>query len=336
MPQTFLVLSAVVLSWTSTAALRPFLTRRGLVDDVNHRSSHTVATLRGGGLSVLLTIALISTTATAFGPTGVGGEPLFATGICAVAGIGLLGWWEDIKGLPVATRFILQSAISVVVVLFVATFASAPAAVLCAAALGAVFYVNAANFMDGVNGLSSLHAVVVGIYVAMIATGQELHALAIFGLCGAGAFLGFLPWNVPRARLFLGDVGSYTLGAFVWFSSFWIAVSGAALIVALAPLAIYAADVLLTLTLRGLRREPLAQAHREHVYQLLQQKTQSHGIASGTVTTFTLFCCSVGWLTNRGSLSNEVAILALLILAVMYCSLRMLIAPAPRSVRAVS
>ena len=336
MLQTLVALGAAALSWTSTAVLRPFLSRRELVDDVNHRSSHSVATLRGGGLAVLVAFTLVSAAVGAFSSPDLRGEPMFIIGISTVAGFGLVGWWEDIKGIAASTRFALQSAIAAGVVLFVATFVSAPAAVLCTAALGAVFYVNAANFMDGVNGISSLHAVVVGIYAAMIATGQEVHALTIFGLCGAGAFLGFLPWNAPRARLFLGDVGSYTLGAFVWFSSFWIAVSGAALIVALAPLAIYAADVLLTLTLRGLRREPLAQAHREHVYQLLQQKTKSHGVASGTVTTFTLLCCSVGWLTSRGSLSNAVAILVLLILAVVYCSLRMLVAPAPRSVRVVS
>ncbi|MBF0722791.1 UDP-phosphate glycosyltransferase [Sanguibacter inulinus] len=321
--------SAAVLGCAATAALRPVLARRRLVDAVNHRSSHTVETLRGGGLAVLVALVLVTGTMAAFGPDEVRGAPLLIIGVCAVAGVGLLGWWEDVRGLPVAARFSLQLVAAVVVAVAVALAwdAPVPALVVVAAVLTSVFYVNAANFMDGVNGISAQHAVVTGVYAALVGSTLNQPALVVLALSGAGAFLGFLPWNFPSARLFLGDVGSYTLGIFVWFTALWIAVSGAPLVVAIAPLVVYGSDVVLTLLIRASRGENLAQAHREHVYQLVQQKTGSHVTSSGTVTALTAVCCLIGWMTSNGTLGPPVAVVALAVVAALYCSLRLVVAP---------
>src|SRR5207248_1189863 len=76
-------------------------------------------------------------------------------------------------------------------------------------ALWLVAYVNAFNFMDGIDGISVAQAAVAGAALYLVGRGEHVPALATAAAILAGAALGFAPLNVPRARLFLGDVGSY-------------------------------------------------------------------------------------------------------------------------------
>src|SRR5207244_9022591 len=76
-----------------------------------------------------------------------------------------------------------------------------------------VAYTNAFNFMDGINGISAAQVIVAGGYFGIVGTQRHVPLLAAGGFVAAGAAAAFLPFNFPKATVFLGDVGSYFLGA---------------------------------------------------------------------------------------------------------------------------
>jgi Fuc2NAc and GlcNAc transferase len=162
-----------------------------------------------------------------------------------------------------------------------------------------VVVVNFFNFLDGIDGLATLQAVVTATGIAIAAWDPSL-ALVAGAMAGAAA--GFLPFNWERASVFLGDVGSYFLG-------FTLAAlplgtvpewrSGAVLFVGLS-LWLFLADATWTLARRGLRGARVHEAHREHLYQQLAQRfgharvTLSIGIASATLTAVALLAFASG------------------------------------------
>ena len=185
----------------------------------------------------------------------------------ALVGLGALGLVDDVRsahgGLSAGGRLGGQLAAGVTM----ASGIGGPG--LRAAAVAAVpGVVNVTNFMDGINGISGLTATVWGLN----AVTSEDDRVAATGALVAGAGLGFLPWNVPRARIFLGDTGSYLLGGLMasgiigslrsprpWHSAVQIG----------APLLPYAADATQAIIRRRRAGHSLSEAHREHVYQRL-------------------------------------------------------------------
>lgn len=247
----------------ATAALgvpvRKTLIRWGSMDVPNHRSSHTAPIPRGGGIAALLgagTAALAT-----------GGRPGLGRGasLLALAGLGLV---DDITGhVPARVRLGTQLALG----------AGAlghggwdrPVAGVVTAGV-----VNVVNFMDGINGISGMNAVVWGVN-AMLLEDESDGDLATLGALTAGAGLGFLPHNVPAARLFLGDVGSYAFGAAMAAGILSQRSLGARYRVA-APLLLYGVDAAQALVSRVRAGEQLTEAHRDHVYQRLVDGGHSH------------------------------------------------------------
>jgi UDP-N-acetylmuramyl pentapeptide phosphotransferase/UDP-N-acetylglucosamine-1-phosphate transferase len=209
---------------------------------------------------------------------------------------GVLGWCEDCSELSIRSRLVAQCAIAITAAVGFVWLAPPSAIVAALAAPVLVFYVNVANFMDGINGISAQHGVVVAAYFGVLAywDGDVVQALAA---CVLGcAFLSFFPWNVGRALMFLGDSGSYVLGAAAAILALWTLMRYSDLLVVAAPLIIYAADVVFTLMRRVRNHASLFSSHREHVYQRLQQSMASHQQAALVVTTFTGLCCALGLL----------------------------------------
>lgn len=286
-------LATILAVTASLLLLRPFLANRQLFDVPNHRSSHTQPTLRGGGLGIAAGL-LVGLGIAAMGPARAHGAATIAAVSLAVAALAAVGFAEDLRGLPVGVRLISQMLSTSVATAGLVLLAGLPMSLGVLAAFAGVFFVNAANFMDGVNGISGMHGAVVGAYFAAVGyigddTGLTLAAIAI-----GVAFLSFLPWNVPRARMFMGDVGSYALGGAAWALAAVALAIGVNPLTAVAPLLIYTADVALTLARRAARRAPLTQAHREHVYQQVEQHTHSHLKAAGLVTVSTIACGGIG------------------------------------------
>lgn len=155
-------------------------------------------------------------------------------------------------------------------------------------------YINVANFMDGLNGISGFHGVIAGLSFAAAGWFTGLPWLLVMGLVLAGGFAGFLPWNLTKPGAFLGDVGSYLLGGAVAITSFAALLSGVPILATIGPMIIYFGDVGVTLVKRVRAGHKWDEPHKEHVYQRLNQLGLPHVMASGITALFTLAASVLG------------------------------------------
>lgn len=251
------VAAAAVTAATAPLTARA-LARRGRLDVPNHRSSHRTPVPRGGGIPCALGVATGVAAAAVLGRAVPWGAVVAALALAAV------GYIDDRRPAPPMIRLAAQLGIGALL--------GASLGGLSFALVGAVVVpvaVNAVNFMDGINGITGLTVVVIAAAACYAGAVGDSTALVTLGAVTGGAALGFLPWNVARPRLFLGDVGSYLFGGLVGAALLLTAADGAPLAPVLAGGGIYVADVAVALGRRAIRRAPLTQAHREHVYQRL-------------------------------------------------------------------
>lgn len=288
MAAPFLVGLAVTLA--VMAPLMVLLRRRQVLDVPNARSSHMVPVPRGGGLAVLVGWYVGAATSRALSASEWRAAQVTTTVALAVALLSVLGLADDLRHLAAATRLTLQ--VVVVVAASVSIIAADdPAWALLTFLVSVVWvvgYVNAFNFMDGINGISAVTAIISAGWYAVLATDAHDVPTAAMATALAGASLGFLPWNAPRARVFLGDVGSYGIGATLAFIGVLTVLRDDNLWWGAAPALIYVADTGYTLLCRAARHEPLTQAHRRHVYQRLVAGGLSHSESAGVVGVCTL------------------------------------------------
>ena len=262
-----------------------------MVDVPNERSSHTAPTYRGMGLATAAATLLAFVVATLFGWTYRSPESLqlavtIAVAIlCALA----LGWLEDIRGVSIVRRAGLQLVIGVLVSVSFATVQGTNVLLLV---LGAIFiagYINVANFMDGINGISGAHGLVAGLAYTLTGWMVNLPWLALAGVAVAGAFAAFLPWNVrPGKNVFLGDAGSYVLGAALGSLAVGAWFADVPFLLAFAPLMTYLADAGTTLFRRFMAGEQWYKPHRTHTYQRLTDVGFSHLGSTAVVTGTTI------------------------------------------------
>ncbi|GAA2126936.1 glycosyltransferase family 4 protein [Nocardioides bigeumensis] len=287
-------LVALLAALGLTGVLLPVLRRADVMDVPNARSSHAAPIPRGGGIGVYAALLVACGVAAAVGGE-VGRVPLLVG-----LGLAVVGLVDDLRGLSGPTRLVLQVLAGIGVAAWAAESVEATAGrwvTLTAIVVLVVGFVNAFNFMDGVNGISALSGTVAGLWFGYVGGRVDEPGLSTLGLALAGALLGFLPWNAPRARVFLGDVGSYGVGLVIASMCAWAWVSGAALPLAVAPLVVYGADTAWVLVKRARGRRPLMEAHREHVYQrLVDGLGWSHLGAATAAALASALVCLAAWL----------------------------------------
>ena len=320
---------AFVLGALLPFAVRPILHRNNMVDVPNERSSHTAPTYRGMGLATAAATLLAFVMATMFGWTYRSSESLqlavtIAVAIlCALA----LGWLEDIHGVSIMRRAGLQLVIGLLVSVSFATVQGTNVLLLI---LGAIFiagYINVANFMDGINGISGAHGLVAGLAYALTGWMVNLPWLALAGVAVAGAFAAFLPWNVrPGKNVFLGDAGSYVLGAALGTLAVGAWFADVPFLLAFAPLMTYLADAGTTLFRRFMAGEQWYKPHRTHTYQRLTDVGFSHlgstAVVTGTTILVWVLLAFASDLYAAGSVVATVGVV-LVALAVLVVYLRM-------------
>lgn len=248
-------------------AWRGWARRRGVVDAPDERRLHATPTPRGGGIGIALVLLAASPW---LGP----GWPWFAAGLVLCAGAGLV---DDVRPLPPLAKGLLQAAgaacLAVAWPLMPGLLGSLGGHVLAWALV--MVMVNFWNFMDGSNGMAAGQALLASLGLAALAPGQG--ATVWLALALAAASLGFLPLNFPRARVFLGDVGSHALGfaiaALLLMAS---GPGGASPWLLVLPVSAMLLDAGLTLVSRARRRQVLWRAHREHLYQRAVAHGWSH------------------------------------------------------------
>ncbi len=252
-----------------TGRLRDWLRRRTILDRPVERSAHSVPVPRGGGL-VLVPVLL----AAWFVLTGFGLAPAGDAALAALAaGLALLSWLDDLRGLPVGLRLLCHLLAVVAGLTFLppgAVFQGLLPPLLdrAATALLWVWFVNLFNFMDGLDGITGIETVALGLGLVLVAAlaGPGDDGSAGLALCAAAGALGFLRWNWHPAEIFLGDVGSVPLGYLLGALLLALAARGLWAPALILPL-YYLADASLTLAGRILRGERFWQAHRQHFYQ---------------------------------------------------------------------
>lgn len=294
------VAAAFLVSLLLPFAFIPLLRRLGVVDVPNERSSHTKVVIRGVGATIAAGVLAGLAAALLTGYVAVDRSLLLVL-MAVIAAASLLGWIEDFRGLSVRVRFGLQLLIG------------AAGTTALAAALGQSFwwvpvgtlviagYINVANFMDGVNGISGLHGVAVGILYAVSGVLSDQVWLIAAGAVIAAAFAAFLPWNLGRGSVFMGDVGSYLLGASIAGTAVAAFLAGVYVEYLLFPILIYVLDTFTTLVRRIWRGERWYAAHRQHVYQRLTDAGLSHLQSALLVTLCTAAVGATGLITGGSS-----------------------------------
>lgn len=246
---------------TTLGLARPtmwLLERWRVVDVPNHRSSHERPTLRGGGLAVLG-----GATVTVLAALALGSElPTVALlGCLLLSGLGLLADTTDVG--PVA-RFLAQAGIGA----GAGWLLGGPTTALLGAVATPVL-VNAVNFMDGINAITAL---TMSAWAVVSLLGAQVDGTLFLAALALGGALGFLPWNAPRARMFLGDIGSYLFGGLAATALLVEQSGGGRPVLVLAALVPYLLDTGVTLARRAVRGETLTEPHREHFYQRLARR----------------------------------------------------------------
>jgi len=255
--------------------------RRRLLDVVTERSSHAVPTPRGGGLGLVTGILAAWVLTVSWSQHWTWATGAIVIGIIALASV---GWWDDHVGLRARTRLPVQIAVAVITVWAMGLpevwtigpwHCALPLwAALPIAWIGMVWLINLTNFMDGIDGLAGSQGLIAGVSVFILIGAESTWGL--LGLATAGASLGFLAWNFPPAKIFMGDVGSTALGFIFAVLILALLNQGVALEVALLPIAPFMLDSTCTLIRRVWRREKVSQAHRSHLYQRLARYWGGH------------------------------------------------------------
>lgn len=263
---------AAALSAAITHAARRYALRRDLLDHPGHRRSHRAPTPRGGGLGIAVACALGASWLAWTEPVSRLPMLAFACGMGLIAGVGVL---DDHRSQPARLRLFVHvlAAALYVVALRGWPIAMLDWGLLLLATLFLIGLINAWNFMDGIDGLAASQALLVAVGLIFVTTGGWTWLTTLL----AGAAAGFLPFNAPRARIFLGDVGSGALGfalgalllaAIAQGQLHW---TGALLLVSA-----FGLDAGLTLLKRAAQGKAWWRAHREHLYQWLVRRGRSH------------------------------------------------------------
>lgn len=287
-----ITVTAFAASLLGTQLLLRHLQARAILDHPNERSSHAVPTPVGGGLVVMAVIAVEWLLIWALGAMQSG---RFTYPVPVLVGLALIlsvvSWRDDRRPMSPVIRLVVQA---VVVLIGIATLSAHGRIFQTVLPYGLdvvitawvwLWLINLTNFMDGIDGITSVEGGSLGIGVALLAplaaaTGLAIGIdvqtnLALYAIVLAAALLGFARWNWHPAQIFLGDVGAVPLGFLFGWLLLELAGSGLWAAALLLPL-YYLMDATLTLLRRLARGEHLLKAHRSHFYQRAAQRFGSH------------------------------------------------------------
>ncbi len=327
----FLAAIGLVLFLLSVALVRVFcnyaIKRQRLLDIPNARSSHQEITPRGGGIIFVFLWSIALLLGFILQKFSLKEVLIFLPSALMVS---ILGCWDDYKGLTAKKRLVVQVLVAI---LCVTTVGEIPSLHLFGQSitylgywgivltiLGLIWSTNLYNFMDGLDGIAAVEALFVFgmgglLFWNVGATNIACLVWAIVPLVG-----GFLVWNWPKARVFMGDGGSYFLGFLValftligdrWYNipvAMWVILYG-----------IFWFDATLTLLRRLFRGENLAMAHREHAFHRLQRIGFSHvQMLYGVIALNSVLSGIVVWVLFKPNYLKWGLLLTVLILSIIY------------------
>ena len=261
------------LSWLCALMIARHGIKWGLIDIPNERSSHASIVPRGGGFGLPLAVAF---TGLIFSPSRplVVGASIFISMIAFLNDRREISAWIRLLAGVVAANVIAYPVFLMVRI----TMSSASAFLIYSISiLYIVTQANFYNFMDGINGIAAIEAIIsftmLGIHLQLCGE----HEMALICIAVAAGAIGFLPMNFPRARAFLGDVGSVFLGFL--FAAMIVTMSRSPkefLVLALLQ-GLFSIDCVMTILRRVLKKQNIFRAHKQHLYQrLVHNRGWSH------------------------------------------------------------
>jgi Fuc2NAc and GlcNAc transferase len=294
-----------LVSFLVSMWVRQFARSRGMLDIPNERSSHDVPTPRGGGLGIVVAMTLGTSIAWLAGLVDEDLAIALTGGGLLIAAIGLA---DDRRPMPSSVRLIVHGIAAAWAIFWLRGLPPLQFGVnihdlgsfgYVLGIVGLVWAVNLFNFMDGIDGIAASEASFMS-WAALVILGQgsDLLTSATLMLALGAASAGFLVWNWPPARIFMGDVGSGYLGFAIGVLAIASSRSQPVALPVWAVLgAIFIADTAVTLVTRVSRGERVYQAHRSHAYQVLARRWVSHRRTTIAVCVFNLlFLLPMAWI----------------------------------------
>ncbi|MBN0979067.1 MULTISPECIES: glycosyltransferase family 4 protein [Pseudomonas] len=326
----WLIPVVAVLSFALTAALRRYALVRSIIDIPNARSSHSVPTPRGGGVAI---VAAFTLALPFLGWThAVSSDVLIAAGGSGAL-IAIIGFMDDHGHIAARWRLLGHFAAAAWALFWLGGL---PAITLFGmsvdlgwaggvlAAFYLVWMLNLYNFMDGIDGIASVEAICVCLGICLLYWLNGLEDLVLLPLLLAMAVAGFLFWNFPPARIFMGDAGSGFLGMILGVLSIQAAWASSQLLWAwLILLGVFIVDATFTLIRRLVRGDKVYEAHRSHAYQFASRRCGKHLPVTLAVAALNLFwllpiAMCVVLLGLDGALGVVIAYIPLIALALKF------------------
>ncbi|HID96580.1 MAG TPA: glycosyltransferase family 4 protein [Thermodesulfobacteriaceae bacterium] len=266
-----------------TALIRTYALKKSLIDIPSRRSSHSVPTPRGGGLSIVITF--MASSILLYFTDSLQPAPFLSV---AVSGsmVASIGFWDDHGHVSAKWRIVVHFLAAGLAMLWIGGFPPIPLGDMTIDAgwtgflpgvILLVWFLNLYNFMDGIDGLAGTEAACVTGGAALILHARGADHLSVWLLLLCAGCAGFLVWNWPPARIFMGDAGSgfigFTVGVIALYTSLeeymniwtWFILFG-----------VFLVDATFTLTRRMLQGETWYEAHRSHAYQYASRRFGSH------------------------------------------------------------
>jgi Fuc2NAc and GlcNAc transferase len=281
---TLVVLGCLVLACLLTGWVRKLALSAGVLDVPNDRSSHVVPTPRGGGIAVVIATTLGIVAFWLLGTIDLNAMVALVGGGLAIA---LIGYLDDRYRLPARTRLAVHFMAALWALAWLGglppiqfgTHIWSPGwGGYVVGAVGIVWTLNLFNFMDGIDGIAGSEAVFIAAAAAFIQWhGAGSVAPSWIASAFGAASLGFLLWNWPPAKIFMGDAGSGYMGYAVALMALIAArTDPVALLVYVILGGLFFVDATVTLVRRVARKERASEAHRSHAYQWLARRWGSH------------------------------------------------------------
>jgi Fuc2NAc and GlcNAc transferase len=326
----WLVPTIVLFSLVLTACLRQYALSQKIIDIPNARSSHSIPTPRGGGVAIVVSF-LISLPLLGWANL-VSSEVLIAIGGSGGA-VAIIGFMDDHGHIAARWRLLGHSCASVWAVVWLGGFP--PINFLgwtlelgWVGSIFGIFYLvwllNLYNFMDGIDGIASVEAICACLGACLLYWLDGSTSLSWMPLVLAMAVFGFLYWNFPPARIFMGDAGSGFLGIALGVISLQAAWASDQLFWGwLILLGVFIVDATFTLFRRLLRGDKVYEAHRSHAYQYASRQAKRHlPVTLAVVGINLLWLLPIGILVIKfdldGFLGLIIAYLPLVVLAKIF------------------
>jgi Fuc2NAc and GlcNAc transferase len=329
MSTLLLCLIVFIASVMLTGAVRKYAVQLNLLDTPVERSAHSKPIPRGGGLSISLLFTLTTTYCYLVGLIPLN-EYMALSGAFLIA---LLGLADDVVSLRMRWRLPVQFLAAVWTVYWLEGVApinfgfftlSTPMILSILGVLALVWLLNLYNFMDGVDGIAGTELLFVNGMALLLVIGSDDQLIGLLSAILLAAGAGFLVWNWPPAKIFMGDVGSsfigYSLGVMALLSMHHESLTVWTWFILLG---VFVVDSMITLGMRFMQGDSWYEGHACHAYQNAAKNYKSHGKVTITVLAINIvWLAPLAWLSVRfteyGALLTIIALSPLIALASKY------------------